>query len=686
MGALILLLLVTTRRIRHQALLPPPTAVVDVIEVEAVKPTAIPVRERIDSDHEPISPWMAFNEQPVVIATPQVDWEAEREKLRHQYQLAKIERERNQRTINAEWSEKLAQVMQQAQEYETRLKHAETIVANEQTASEQAQAEVNQLTQKLALAMTEKASLLNAFEQRKEAMQKIESEYLDLQKELSDNLEHADEKEVEFEIVGFHGTSKTKRRPILVECRADGISFAVEGITLTPDQLSGFTAAHNPLKAGGEALGDYWTRTENLEATNTKPYVLLLIRPGGTVAFYVARQMFEKMDEEFGYELIPHQNPLRWAPADPQAVKVCRDAVEAVLQERAQLAARLKTGRLPIAGSLMFEGTDGYFHLQEVDQLRNAGETLGNGMDKWRPPQRSLTGKSGSYNSSGSPDSSEASREMVRQYANSQGGRSIDKSRGDQPVASHSNSHPLKEGSGLKSLEELLEEHRNFHANGHTPGMMSAAQSEAGAGSRTKLETFVPPAPDEVFGNYTESQGALQAAADAQSSNQNSMTGQPSQSGQLPSQQPSFGQQSQSEQAGQGANGAQGASCGQRNGRNTTGKAVLEQRLEDWVHRDPQASIGIEREIKIHVWKDRVQVDDLQPLDIPSSLTPEEIRTQFEIYLRTYFSTWEAAPSSFFWSPYLRYQIHPGGNLPYARLKPITDAWKAKTKTDYVLD
>ena len=47
--------------------------------------------------------------------------------------------------------------------------------------------------------------------------------------------------------------------PILIECANGHITFLQEGIKLSRADVSGFSPAYNPLRAGAQALLDYWS-------------------------------------------------------------------------------------------------------------------------------------------------------------------------------------------------------------------------------------------------------------------------------------------------------------------------------------------------------------------------------------------------------------------------------------------
>ena len=61
-----------------------------------------------------------------------------------------------------------------------------------------------------------------------------------------------------FSILPYDYASGTTRRPIIIECTENQITFASEGVVLSAADIEGFTPAFNPLQAGADALVDYW--------------------------------------------------------------------------------------------------------------------------------------------------------------------------------------------------------------------------------------------------------------------------------------------------------------------------------------------------------------------------------------------------------------------------------------------
>ena len=174
-----------------------------------------------------------------------------------------------------------------------------------------------------------------------------------------------------FQVVPFDPHTGTTRRPILIECTAAGIRFIPENVAITAADLEGFTPRTNPLAAGTGALINYWTEW-NAKQKNPKaepePYPLLLVRPEGTVAYYVAMKMLEPIHANHGYELIESSTSLQLPEVDPGAKAALETAVRRLLLEREHVY------RSAVAG-----GTGGSAFGRGTSRGRGGGPAVGRG-------------------------------------------------------------------------------------------------------------------------------------------------------------------------------------------------------------------------------------------------------------------------------------------------------------------
>lgn len=146
----------------------------------------------------------------------------------------------------------------------------------------------------------------------------------------------------EFALVPYDGTSGTLRRPIYIECTHRGFRFIPENVTIAADDLDGFRDSFNPLLTGTQSLLHYWNmRRSESGGDEPEPYVLLIVRPSGSLNYYRARQALTPVGAHFGYELVEEDWKLALADPDPQAVAAVRDAIELTIDARQRVQSAL---------------------------------------------------------------------------------------------------------------------------------------------------------------------------------------------------------------------------------------------------------------------------------------------------------------------------------------------------------
>ena len=151
-----------------------------------------------------------------------------------------------------------------------------------------------------------------------------------------------------FVIVPHQGVNGTQRRPLYVECHSKGVTIWPEGVQISTWYLENSDAAANPLDAALRAARFYALQNYGDE---TAPYPMLIVRPNGVESYYAARSAMKQWDDQFGYELVPHQMELAYPPSDPQMKQRVDYAVkEASRQVSQQSLARKISGRGGLTG------------------------------------------------------------------------------------------------------------------------------------------------------------------------------------------------------------------------------------------------------------------------------------------------------------------------------------------------
>src|SRR5580704_17334522 len=294
MGSLILVLMIVSPKIRQEKIAKAATEVArDVVKVEpapAPKPTPTPAPA------------------PVV--------EPKRETI----------------DLNAKFTKRVAELSGQADDKRRTAADAQRALSAERERSQQIHANLEQLERELAELRAVKDRTLASVQDLSAEGVKVETELARRGSRLRKIRDHIAHESTEYAFVAYDGVSGTTRRPILVECADDRIKFVQENITLTSADITGFTSVANPLLSGAEALLDYWSTHSS--ANEPKPYVLMVVRPSGTLSYYRARNLLERMKAPFGYELLPEDQKLSAPPPDPQATLACREAIDRAIAKR----------------------------------------------------------------------------------------------------------------------------------------------------------------------------------------------------------------------------------------------------------------------------------------------------------------------------------------------------------------
>ncbi|NOX55063.1 MAG: hypothetical protein GXP27_11630, partial [Planctomycetes bacterium] len=308
MGALILLLVVTTRRIRLQAIARAYQAHIAEMAESKSGPRAAenPPRDRGSTTapndvtyHEPrgrptdrpidvpVHSLSAATAASNAVANP----DAESGRLKKERQ----DRERFERKVaqlRAQWESEIEKLAAERDRWREKQRTA-------REKAKAAQAELKRLQAKLQhreseLAMVEQTAredhkLAAELQEEAERLRRLIEE---LQRKIAEARRQLEAARSQFAFIPYEGRSGTTRRPILIECRGDTITFLPEQVSVTRTQLDGFTVKYNPLLAGAKALVAYWTAWNRVHPTKgmaEEPYVLLLVRPSGSFMYYVAR-------------------------------------------------------------------------------------------------------------------------------------------------------------------------------------------------------------------------------------------------------------------------------------------------------------------------------------------------------------------------------------------------------------
>jgi hypothetical protein len=312
MGALIFLLLVTTRRMHAVAYA---RALAEqfqqIVEPESVAPPPIEPEPLPRTEAEPAPrPVPSAEPDPLVVRT------IRRDELLTQLTARVQDRNRQAATVA----------------------QRQRLIAEEQQREVELLAELKRLEQRWgAVAGQTSAAKLSTPEVDAER-KLLEQQLLGLRRRLKQLQDQQRAAEGKFSLIPFDGKSGTTRRPILIECTDTGFRFLSEDVLLRPTDIEGFTPRINPLLAGAAALSAYWNQRAGKDVAE-EPYVLLVVRPSGTVAFYIAQRLLSQLKQPFGYELVAEGVPLSAPATDAGAKAACEAAILQLMSQRGQLAA-----------------------------------------------------------------------------------------------------------------------------------------------------------------------------------------------------------------------------------------------------------------------------------------------------------------------------------------------------------
>ena len=138
-----------------------------------------------------------------------------------------------------------------------------------------------------------------------------------------------------YAVVVYSGSRGTKRRPIYLECTAAGILIHPGGVQISRDDLDGPGGPGNPLDACLRAIREYLAEQGT---TEEEPYPLLLVRPDAVYTYARAREAMKSWEDEFGYELIEDNVPLKFSPPDENLKTILLQTIQDARQRQISLS------------------------------------------------------------------------------------------------------------------------------------------------------------------------------------------------------------------------------------------------------------------------------------------------------------------------------------------------------------
>ncbi len=148
-----------------------------------------------------------------------------------------------------------------------------------------------------------------------------------------------------YSLVPHSGQGEANRRPIYVECTRQGITLQPYGIKLTRKDFTRPVIAGNPFDSALLAIREYWIEN-GLVDNDTRPYPLLVIRPGGESNYGLARHALKTWEDQFGYELVETDKKLHFGETDEVLNGKIEQAILDAKKFQTQMAVALEREKL----------------------------------------------------------------------------------------------------------------------------------------------------------------------------------------------------------------------------------------------------------------------------------------------------------------------------------------------------
>jgi hypothetical protein len=568
----------------------------------------------------------------------------------------------------------------------------ETRAAFERARNELAylEARIRELQEQLAQRQAAAEELLQSTGRTQQDRAQAEAELARLTQELGlarrrldDERKAAAARPRSFAIVPYQGKHGTRRRPVYFECTSDSVVLQPEGVRFSAEDFQ-VLGPGNPLAAAMRATREYVVSQQGTaDDPGFDPYPLLLVRPGGVAAYYVARASLESYGGDFGYELIDADWKLAFPPPDPHLAHVQRLAAD---------EARERFRVLALAAPRLYgRGGSGYGDFESaagIDQARHevgayAGSTGAGGRadsslagsgspGAVRAPGWALRGSEtgGRWSSHGEQDllagglgSGDGSPEGLSGHDASDGSGET-ASGGDSAGGFGGNEHPADSARGADAV-----------AAGSSDGALdpsgllgdgSAGEGPPGGGSPDGAAPTGTAA--DVAGNqsYPNASAAAGAAGQASAGGDSSPSALPLGGPPAGAEAPPGVQRPRSDREERPQRGSRPG------GRDSFEKS----RGENWALRgEPPVSVPVGRPVRVECAADKLTIRPekrgAEPVVIPLTGATADSVDQLVAAVWDEVDTWGFAGNGFVWRPELRLEVKPGGQGRFEDLRAL---------------
>lgn len=583
MGSLILLLLVATSRIRAAA-------------VDKAKQAAM--QQRLKSEQPPV----AVPEPIVVAPEPEVD-------------------------PTPEWQTRVEQLTEERDALRNQLSQMKNRLTTAQSAVMRTKVKAASTEDRLKAIRSQQEEATSERQRLQAEIDSLQSDLTDAEQRLTKAVERQQTAKSKFAFMPFDGRTGTTKRPILIECTQDCIRFLPEDVRLSPADLNGFTTGFNPLLMASRELVHYWKAYERVHAADAdptkdadsfetdlaalndkerEPYVLLLIRPNGAVAFHIAKSFLTQLKVPHGYELITDDMEIDSSSPDPEAKQICQAAVTQVLGERDKLLLALARQRDQQREQLQLDPTAQTFVPKEASD--------------------SPTG----FNRPKSPSAS------------------VPRPLGSGPDA---DGQPLPHGRGTESNNSQ-----------RTGGLTSSTRQQRTGGQQVAQTGRNPsgdeppedPLPQPNARRYENDDSKPFPFSGERTKGASSKDGVPG----TPANKPSASQPNS-----RPSNDPRAANNSTNGSANSGNLARMKRR-----YLMPRSGIGLEKAITIRISSRRVMVGGQFEIPVESGVQTQSLIDRVLIAMDRVQSDWPSAGEGYHWVPTIKYEVIPGGEQVHQRL------------------
>jgi hypothetical protein len=183
--------------------------------------------------------------------------------------------------------------------------------------------------------------------QSKEAIDKLKSKIEEEKVKIKTLKDEQETKTPRVVIVPHKGPNGTDRRPVYIECRADGVYLHPEGVAIDPKYLDSGIPGPNPLDAALRTIRNHAMKNYG---DSVAPYPLIVVRPDGIDTYGAARYAMREWDDQFGYELVPDDVKLAFPDSDPALKTKVEQAIAQAVREQQAIAMQM-AGSMGMVGN-----------------------------------------------------------------------------------------------------------------------------------------------------------------------------------------------------------------------------------------------------------------------------------------------------------------------------------------------